>query len=55
MLIIAMCVVSQLREALGLKEGDLPPWINKLWIYGYPPGYMSMWSVGCGVDQTMAD
>lgn len=30
----------QLRDALGLRKNDLPPYVYRMRVYGYPPGWM---------------
>jgi len=33
-------VSPELRRALGLRDDELPLYIDKMWIHGYPPGYL---------------
>lgn len=33
-------VSDDLRLALGLKSDELPPWIYRMRVFGYPPGYI---------------
>ena len=33
-------ISGNLREALGINENDLPPYIYKMRLLGYPPGYL---------------
>eukprot|EP00124_Ichthyophonus_hoferi_P002802 Ihof_evm1s209 gene=Ihof_evmTU1s209 len=33
-------ISPQLREALGMSTNELPPYIENMWVHGYPPGYM---------------
>jgi hypothetical protein len=37
----------QLREALGLEEGQDPPYYERMLKFGYPPGYLAR---GCFVS-----
>ena len=36
---ISICS-NKLREALGLKENELPPYIYQMRVLGYPPGHL---------------
>jgi hypothetical protein len=31
----------KLREALGLEEGQYPPYYERMLKFGYPPGYLA--------------
>ncbi len=30
---------QELRDALGMEEGDPPPYYRSMVVHGYPPGY----------------
>ena len=38
--IVIVCCSDSLREALGLQDSQLPLYIYKMRVMGYPPGWM---------------
>jgi len=40
--LVFICTYCILREALGVKENELPPYIDRMWVHGYPPGYQKL-------------
>jgi hypothetical protein len=35
-------ISKELRDALGVRDDELPPYIDKMWMHGYPPGYQKL-------------